>query len=91
MSNERTIQDKSEAIAKQLDMSVDTIYTHLLKLHEMGYEVELDKLISQKEIQDIRHALATTPREDNRLKPVFEALNGEFSYGKIKLVETLSL
>jgi ATP-dependent DNA helicase RecQ len=80
-----------EAIARQRELSAETIYGHFARLNELGYRVDLDQLIPAVEQAEIRGALERIPHAGNEFKPVHEALRGRYGYGKIKLVATFAL
>lgn len=80
-----------DEIAQQRSFAAATIVQHLVSLHEQGYDVDFTLVIAPEEIAVIKAALKNTPREAGQLKPVFEALNGQYDYGKLKLVETVFL
>ncbi|HHJ80277.1 MAG TPA: DNA helicase RecQ [Candidatus Tenderia electrophaga] len=73
------------AIAHQRDLTLTTVYNHLAKAIEQG-EVELGDVIEldDKEIRAIQFAFEQS--EDGKLKPVYEALEGEYSYGVLQCV-----
>jgi ATP-dependent DNA helicase RecQ len=75
-----TIEEMS--VARQL--SENTIYGHLAKLFEEGKPVDLNKFVSEYEVnqvKSIRKKLSNT----NQLKPIYEALDGKLDYRKIGL------
>lgn len=75
-----------ESIAEQRSLSTNTILGHLVKLKEEGHEVDLKRLISRKtyqQVMDAAQALSLKPTDP--LKPLFEKLEGQVSYGEIKV------
>ncbi len=77
-----------EAIAVQRDMSPTTIWSHLAHLAEQGETIDLRKYIPKADEQRIRQAVLEIGNT-TALKPIFDHLNGEVEYHKIRL--TLSL
>jgi ATP-dependent DNA helicase RecQ len=79
-----------EEIAAKRDLQVTTIYSHLSQLYTEGKEVELEKLVSKAVVDKVRVAFNELDREI-ALKPIFERLNEEVSYGEIRMSLTLIL
>lgn len=77
-----------EEIAQQRNMQITTIYSHLAKLYSDGYPIEIYKYVSEDEVNRIRE-VAQGMEDTTAIKPIFEALNGEIDYGKIRLTVTL--
>ena len=73
-----------DAIAIERELSPDTVMGHLSSYYLNGGDIDLNRLISQKELKQILPVLQVQP-EPYKLKPIFEQLNEEVSYGKIKL------
>lgn len=73
-------------IAEKRDLNPVTILSHLVKLKEDGHPIDLKSLIDPKDYQKITAAAnEMSIRKTDSLKPLFELLNEEFDYGKIKL------
>lgn len=74
-------------IATQRELNENTIYGHLQHLHEDGELVSLKQFISSEEIQQIMQAKALAPQETDeiRLKPIFDYLNEQLPYWKIRM------
>jgi ATP-dependent DNA helicase RecQ len=72
------------SIAEQRELSEQTVINHLAKLVEEGEEIDLTQYISEFEIQKIKEV---SDKTNNllQLKPLHQALNGEFDYAKISL------
>lgn len=94
-----TIQDTFEMykeglspveIAKRRDLQITTIYSHLSQLYTEGKEVELEKLVAKAVVDKVRDAFNELDRAIT-LKPIFEKLNEEVSYGEIRMSLTLIL
>ena len=75
------------AIAEAEGFQQGTIVSHIEKLLAAGEELDIEYLCPPKEIfEKIKAAFIKCECEDERMKPVFEFLNEEFSYGEIRLV-----
>ncbi len=72
-----------QAIAQKRALSTITIESHLAKIIEDGEPLDISRLISPEEIELVKKA--RTYVEDPGLKPIFEYLNEEVDYGKIKI------
>ncbi|MCR9065025.1 MAG: DNA helicase RecQ [Cytophagales bacterium] len=75
-----------ESIAEQRTLSINTIYTHLVKLKEEGQAIDLKRFVSRKTYQkviDVAKELEIKPSDP--LKPLFEKLEGQISYGEIRM------
>ena len=77
-----------EQVASQRGLKEDTIYTHLAKGLEAGSVRFEDVLeLAPQEIADIEALLLSMPEaQRNALKPVYEQLGGEYSYGVLRCV-----
>lgn len=73
-----------EEIAAARQMSETTIYGHLARLHEAGKPVNLNKFVSEYEVNKVKEARKKL-NNSHQLKPIFEELNGEVDYRKIGL------
>jgi ATP-dependent DNA helicase RecQ len=71
-------------IAELRNLKDVTIYSHIAKLFTDGYSLKIEDYVSQDEINRIQ---ATVENMENteQLKPIYEALNEEIHYGKIRL------
>ena len=80
-----------EEIAKERDMSNITIYNHLIKLYKKDYKIDLRRLISQAELDEITKVAQSlqNENEEGHLKPVFEALGGRYNYDKVRIAMSL--
>ncbi len=76
----------AEAIAHQRGLKATTVYSHLAEAITHG-NVSLQEVVSlpEEEITAIRFAF-DQHFEDKRLKPVFEALGGEYPYEVLRCV-----
>lgn len=77
-----------ERIAKNQDLTVGTIISHIEKLIDAGESLDFEYLkLPSDRYEVIKAAFLECGIE--KLKPVFEYLNGEYSYDELKLVRTL--
>jgi ATP-dependent DNA helicase RecQ len=77
-----------EQIAEQRELKIDTVYVHLAQSIEQD-KVQLQEVVelATEEIKTIEHLLLELPVEQgNTLKPVYEALDGGYSYGVLRCV-----
>lgn len=76
-----------ESIAQKRNLKALTIYSHLSKSIELG-AIDLTQVvnISDEEIKIIKNAFSAFSDEDQKLKPVYEALEGEFDYHLLQCV-----
>ena len=74
-------------IAVHRKLKPTTIYSHLARSIEQG-DIELKQAVdlSDKEIKLIQNAFLDFNNVEIKLKPVFEALDGEFDYGLLQCV-----
>jgi ATP-dependent DNA helicase RecQ len=78
-----------ETIAAGRNLNTVTIFSHLAYLYEKGFDVDLKKYITQQEYDEITVAIKKVGISENKIKPVFDFLNGKFEYHKIRLAATL--
>lgn len=71
-------------IASQRNLQITTIYSHLASLFEEGKIDDFKELISHEEILKVKNIISKMNGEI-KLKPVFESLNEEIPYHKIRL------
>ena len=72
-----------DEIARLRGVSENTIYGHLLKVYQMGLDVDLNEFISEEEIKQIQQAKIQLKSPDT-LKPYFEHFEEAMPYWKIK-------
>lgn len=74
-----------QEIAKQRGLNKDTVINHLVFLLEKKIlkAKEIDKLVNQKNQIKIKKAVKKVGKD--KLKPIFEELDGKISYDEIKL------
>lgn len=71
-------------VAAVRNLKEDTIYMHLMKLHQEGKEIDLSSFINTEEINAIQQAKLKLPQEET-LKAFFELLEEKIPYWKIRL------
>jgi len=73
-------------IARRRDITVTTVYNHLAHAIEQG-ELELEDVIrlDEKTLKAIRFVFEQ--HGGDKLKPVFEALEGEYDYGVLRCLQ----
>lgn len=78
-----------EAIGAQRELSENTVYGHLASLIESG-ALTMEEVVDlpKEEVGVIQDAIFAQPQSDEvfKLKPVFDALGGQYSYGIIRCV-----
>jgi len=75
------------SIATERGLKDDTIYTHLAQSIEAGEVDMMDVLkLEQSNIDQINDALLEEGEESVRLKPIFDAFDGEYCYGQLRCV-----
>ncbi|MFD1820043.1 ATP-dependent DNA helicase RecQ [Pseudarcicella hirudinis] len=73
-------------IARTRGMNEITIYSHLAKLYEDGERINLEEYVHTTELKKIiRQAEIMNIRKGEPLKPLFEALNGQHEYHKLRM------
>jgi len=77
-----------EEIAKTRNLKSTTVISHLCTLVEKGKPIDLSKLVSSSEVKKVENILKEIDYE-GALKPIFEALEGNMSYEKIRLAVTI--
>jgi ATP-dependent DNA helicase RecQ len=73
-----------EEIARQRELAISTIETHLVKFIPTG-EVIVEDLVASEKIEPIREAIFELNAE-NGISPIKEFLGDDFSYGEIRAV-----
>jgi len=72
-------------IADKRGIQGTTVYSHLAKLISDGYNIQIQDLVTDQEIQKMKQAVNELGHID-KLKPYFEFLKGEVEYGKIRML-----
>ena len=80
--------DSVAQIAQRRNLHEATIYSHLARLYEEGYEVAIDAFIRPEEVRKIQDAIAVIG-ETERVKLIFDYLQGVVPYYKIRLAMAL--
>lgn len=73
-----------EDIAKEREMTVGTIASHLAQLYSEGEEVEMERLIKKEEMEEIAKQWRHLGKPKG-LSELFDGLNGRYSYEKLRL------
>ena len=77
-----------ERIAKRQDLAPSTIINHIEKIIDAGEIINLAYLkLPRNRYETMKTAFAECG--DEKLKPVFEYLNGQYSYDELKLARIL--
>lgn len=71
-------------IATKRELTENTIYSHLLKMHAQGEEVDLQELVTAEELSQIEKAKIDLPEAEG-LKAYFEYFEEKVPYWKIKI------
>lgn len=73
-----------EEIAEVRNLTVSSIYNHLIKLHKLGMDIDFNQFIQPVEVQQIKKA-KTEVTDPEKLSSYFEYFKEELPYWKIKL------
>ncbi|MCW8986025.1 MAG: HRDC domain-containing protein, partial [Gammaproteobacteria bacterium] len=77
-----------EAIASKRDIKLSTVYTHIADAIEAGLLDAKETLqLGDSEYDEIVAALEMNDDEGGRLKPIFDAFDGNYDYGVLKCVQ----
>ena len=71
-------------IAEKRELTENTIYSHLLKMHAQGEEIDLHELVTKEELSEIEKAKSDLPDAEG-LKVYFEYFEEKMPYWKIKI------
>lgn len=83
-------QGKSvDAIALERGLNPVTIISHLCALYQQGQPVDLRSLIAPDALAEIHDTIHSLGGDSTVLKPVFEALEGRYDYGMLRIAATL--
>ncbi len=74
-----------EEIAEKRELTVSTIHNHLIKLHQAGNPVDLEKFITSEEIKQIVKSKKEVSPDEDALKPIFEHFEEKVPYWKIRM------
>jgi len=72
-------------IAEERELKEETIYGHLIKLHQDGKPINLFEFITKKEIENIVEAKKSIDDDEDRLKPLFDHFDEKIPYWKLKM------
>ncbi|WP_235614990.1 DNA helicase RecQ [Candidatus Thiodiazotropha endoloripes] len=76
-----------ENIAEQRQLTLATVYNHLATaIEHRGLPLTEVLPLSSEHLKSVRYAFETVGL-DGRLKPVFEALEGNFDYGELRCIQ----
>jgi ATP-dependent DNA helicase RecQ len=73
-----------EQIARDRNVVVNTIYTHLAEAVECGEELDLNRLVTGEERREIEHAAAIVGWVP--LSDLFKKLGEKYSYGQLRVI-----
>ena len=73
-----------QEIAEKRELSENTVYGHLMKIHSEGVELDMHQFVSVEEINKISEAKESLTEADS-LKAFFEYFEEQMPYWKIKL------
>ncbi|MEM6345835.1 MAG: DNA helicase RecQ [Bacteroidota bacterium] len=76
--------DSPDEIAQARKISARTVYTHLARLLEEGYELNISTLLNRQELAQVGEAY-TRLGKIAELKPYYEFLGGQLEYEKIRI------
>jgi ATP-dependent DNA helicase RecQ len=75
-----------EEIAIKRGLNVGTVAGHLIKMKEMGKDIDLHKLISKHDLKSVLNAIKEIgDTKSNPAKVLFDYFNGNIAYDKIAL------
>lgn len=76
-----------EEIAKSRGLKPETVMSHLAQSYNSGKEVDFFRILSKEELSKIVEAIKTVGYSTG-MKPIYEHLNQEIDYGKIRMALT---
>ena len=71
-------------IADKRNMQVTTVYSHLAQLYKAGKEINLEQYLETGELNKVK-AVYNDSGKKTQLKPIYQELKEEVSYGAIRL------
>ena len=74
-----------EQVAESRNLKLVTIYSHIAELIISRKLTDWSNYISVFEIESVANVISSSESKTQNLKPIYEALNGEIDYGKIRL------
>ncbi|MBC8155074.1 MAG: helix-turn-helix domain-containing protein, partial [Bacteroidetes bacterium] len=78
-----------DEMATERQLTTASIVSHLAQLKQSGYDVDLTTLITPAERSAIEAAIDEIGLIEGQVKPLYEHLNGQYDYGRIRLVIAL--
>ena len=80
-----------EQIAEARKIAPVTVVSHLVKLYDEGENIDLKILVSREEYNAIvAKAKELGIKKDEAMKPLFEALDKQYDYGKIRVAMSIA-
>ena len=73
-----------EEIAEERQLQIDTVYSHLIKLHEQGMAMDFYQFIDPEEVTKITQATAEVENPES-LRAYFDFFEAQIPYWKIKM------
>ena len=73
-----------DEIAVQRSLQPVTVRSHLANLYGRGYKVDIQRLVNEDELKKIVKAIEATG-EKEKLRPLYEHLEEQIDYGKIRI------
>lgn len=73
-----------EKIAQLRNLHITTIHSHIAQLYLRGENINIKYYMEDNEIERVKRAMEKT-NEKTELKPIFDYLNAEIPYGKIRM------
>lgn len=71
-------------IARTCDVKKDTVVSHLIKAYHEGVDVDFSKQVSADDLDAVTDAWYAVDKS-NRLKPIYEELDGSISFDTIRM------
>jgi ATP-dependent DNA helicase RecQ len=80
-----------EEIAVTRNIAPATVLSHLVKLYDDGHDIDLKAFVTRDEFESIiAKAKELGIKKEDSMKPVFEALEMKYDYGKIKAAMSIA-
>ena len=73
-----------ESIARERNLSLDTIVSHLVQLKKQGLPVDLNRYVSEEELEMVAQAVKAIG-DDRKLKPIYQHLEERLPYHAIRM------
>jgi len=78
-----------EEIAQKRNLKPLTIFSHIAKLYTDGEAIDINRFVSQDEVNKVRLAKGELENTNNALKPFYEYFNEQMDYSTIRLALTV--